>query len=823
MKKIKFNRKYIIILIILLVIIVSLFLTFTKTTEIVELENGTQVELNSELIYYLNVSYDGVDRESYDSRIQKDGVSSKLFSGDIYVEDRIPDGLVFQNFITVEDGTVGAVNKVTGKACSGSVVNESDLGEYYTVNINGLHYSKTTHTVSFRVRDLQAGCQLTIGIVTKTPSKVDDLSTSLVETRRDFYNFASAREDNFLKQSNTVHAFIQNTLPNLYNVTYEYEGTIPSNAPKLPDVSSYAANASVGLAPHPYLEGYEFSGWKVKRESGTSVTSTKTSFIMPASNVKVVGSFTKTTPHKVTYQVTGIPQDVYMPPEEKSYYKNKIITLDTMQSGDIVNGYRFLGWNYTNIIVSDNNEFTMPDEDVLITGEFEQVKYKVIYQFYDTGLPPNSDELLPDTEEYIPGDKVTLEKVKNEPDGYKFSGWYKEDNFEMPNEDVIIYGEWQLWNGDIHPKITKEIISKQAYYKKGDIVKYKIVVNNLDMDVGNLINVTVKEFNEKARFIDGEGYIVRTDHLVLIPVIEYDNPVTIYAEYEVTDEVGTIENIVQIIGGSSVSGAELDPIKEYIAKASFDIWPELKISKKVSNEDSNDKAFQFHITSDKGYDSWLNLTNNEEQVLYLEPDDTYYIKEVVPQEYTLESVTGDISGNGESIEIKLGEKYSAEFTNKHHRKGYYHSDGRVSNEVKEIIDDRPDNPGGGPSTTSLTVLKVWNDEGFESERPASVSVQLFRDGEAYGSPITLNDANNWRYTWKGLNSSYTWTIYEVDVPDGYTTSISQDGSTATITNTYNPSILQPPSPSPDPDPNPDIPEEPDPNPTPAEPDDPTPL
>ena len=79
--------------------------------------------------------------------------------------------------------------------------------------------------------------------------------------------------------------------------------------------------------------------------------------------------------------------------------------------------------------------------------------------------------------------------------------------------------------------------------------------------------------------------------------------------------------------------------------------------------------------------------------------------------------------------------------------------------------------------------KVWVGDG-EASRPESVRVQLYRDGEAYGSPVTLRESNGWSHTWRGLNDRYNWTAEEIDVPDGYTSSTSQSGTVVTITNTY---------------------------------------
>lgn len=95
--------------------------------------------------------------------------------------------------------------------------------------------------------------------------------------------------------------------------------------------------------------------------------------------------------------------------------------------------------------------------------------------------------------------------------------------------------------------------------------------------------------------------------------------------------------------------------------------------------------------------------------------------------------------------------------------------------------------------TQATVVKKWDDEGHEQERPDSVTVQLYKNGTAYGEPVSLT-APDWTYTtlknlkkMEGENAvSYTW--QEVSVPAGYTMTSSQStnssGPVTTITNTY---------------------------------------
>ena len=62
-------------------------------------------------------------------------------------------------------------------------------------------------------------------------------------------------------------------------------------------------------------------------------------------------------------------------------------------------------------------------------------------------------------------------------------------------------------------------------------------------------------------------------------------------------------------------------------------------------------------------------------------------------------------------------------------------------------------------------------------------MQLYRDGKAYGSTVTLNADNGWKYTWSDLDASYKWTVNELNVPSGYTKSESNSGNNWTITNT----------------------------------------
>lgn len=77
---------------IIVLFLVLTLLLITKNVNAETLTNDIEVQPETNLTYYLDVSYDGVDIEGINS---SSSVTSNVQSGIIYVEDRIPDGLEF--------------------------------------------------------------------------------------------------------------------------------------------------------------------------------------------------------------------------------------------------------------------------------------------------------------------------------------------------------------------------------------------------------------------------------------------------------------------------------------------------------------------------------------------------------------------------------------------------------------------------------------------------------------------------------------------------------------------------------------------------------
>lgn len=108
--------------------------------------------------------------------------------------------------------------------------------------------------------------------------------------------------------------------------------------------------------------------------------------------------------------------------------------------------------------------------------------------------------------------------------------------------------------------------------------------------------------------------------------------------------------------------------------------------------------------------------------------------------------------------------------------------------------DRSKIPGSsGDDTITRKVLKLWEDKGQEKDRPEEVIVQLLRDGKVFDT-VTLNAANNWRYTWTALDNGYSWTVVEKET-DNYTVEVTQEGITFVVTNSYNEEIPDEPTPT----------------------------
>lgn len=105
--------------------------------------------------------------------------------------------------------------------------------------------------------------------------------------------------------------------------------------------------------------------------------------------------------------------------------------------------------------------------------------------------------------------------------------------------------------------------------------------------------------------------------------------------------------------------------------------------------------------------------------------------------------------------------------------------------------------------TTVSGEKVWVDHGHENNRPASIQVQLLANGSPVSPPntatVTADGSGKWVFTFANLpafaayGKKIEYTVTEREVPDNYTSSVTNKGNGFfTITNTYKEPVAPPP-------------------------------
>ena len=609
-----------------IVILLTIFMGYTFASPI---NNNVKVTPDTDLTYYLKIKYDGID---VSGNLSSDASRVDVYSDTMYITDKLPDGLVFDGFVESSNGTIGAFERDNPSIpCLGKVIDDTnDNGVWNNNNTeytyHGLHYNKSTNTVSFKVENLKAGCQLNVGIKTKTPYKIDDSSTNNKETRRDFYNFASLREKTVSTVSNLVHTFMGLDDASLYSVTYEYTGDVPDSA-IVPITTSYMENTVVSTYNNINPIGYTFNGW-----TSSDVTIQNGKFTMPNHDIVLTGSFTENSKYQVSYNITGTIPDGYVVPVSASYYNLEDVKVDTLKAGDIVGNYKFTG-----------------------------------------NKPDNSDSLLPSDAYYEKGTNVIIPSVNNV-SGYVFLGWNK-DNFTMNDEDVIIYGQWKRLNGTFEPTITKTILNSKPYYHPGDVINYKITVTNTANYT--ISNIMLKEGLDNGYYIDGQGY-THDGNVATISSLNANESIDVYSSYIVQNtDNNTLSNPTSIVGASADNYYELASVD------SDDLIVDLKSKVTIcTNVEGNDVGNTFLVSiSNNDYNTSLNMKKNTCLNVYLDPG-TYSIKEINPQEYNIKEING-LTSNGGNLQVVQGYDYNIEFVNEFVKKGFLHAFGRTTQKIDQ--------------------------------------------------------------------------------------------------------------------------------------------
>ena len=246
---------------------------------------------------------------------------------------------------------------------------------------------------------------------------------------------------------------------NTHNVTYQYEGSVPADAPAVPGEAARKYQAQVAVAENPNVTGYVFSGWKAATEGGTEVATTGGKFVMPNANVILKGSFTAT---EQTYRVKYLDEDkkveihdmsdpkaAHFGDEIKGYTEKIDISGYTFVRADDLTVGTDNEQNIVNVYYSeDTNEDDIPDKYQItftyvsadddkgtVTGTTSEIA--TVYEIFRDSETGEITELGPQTPQHPTQPSTVTPK-----DGYRFEKWQQDDLTFFNSDDELRNSEY---------------------------------------------------------------------------------------------------------------------------------------------------------------------------------------------------------------------------------------------------------------------------------------------------------------------------------------------------------------------------------------------
>ncbi len=727
------NKELIYLSLIILLIVCGTVVGFTHATGYI---NNTQHESflsESVVSYKLIVNYDGINADGRDSTTDYiDHMDSNYF----FVEDTVPEGLIFEGFNEVNEAYIYGRNRIDNSIC-GSVSYHSNNYTPDTYHYKGLTYNEESRKISFYASFPTAGCTLEIGYHVRMPS-IDDPTTPQIELRRDFYNHFKVYRDNDIIVSNYAHVYEEEqNAPNIHNVHYVYTGDVPSDAPDIPGDEGYSAGSIAEVLENPQIYGYEFDGWT----SSDVEISSNGKYTMPDRDITIYGNFTKKETHKVTCIFDGYVPKGAVPPQEQYFVVGDEIEMGFVFPIDnkvYYDGYSFKEWTSNDVEIQEITEgdgfvrrtFTMPDHDVVLIGTFAK-KTVHIYIYYEPDLPSDLENTLPKDITYECGEEPPdLPDSLSDPLGrFFFQNWIEEHNvatrsggtrtlhgyngysYDAMCEDRRIRGEWVPKIAETDIEVFKTITNDKGGFHAGETINYEIKVKT-----GNTAadDIFLEESLDGITYTPASNYVLEDDHLIRIPHMDAYSTLKIYASMTMpNNNENTITNTVRRIGATIPDDMHLsDKNKE--ASATVHRGANLTVCNVVDHP-LNDKVFQFQVTGSGSFETWLNLKNGECKTVDIGVGG-FSIYEIVPQEYSIDHISGldTVNGRGGYLTIQEGDNKTVTFYNNLSQTGFLHGYGSVEN---KITSDQM--PQLSPAQTSSIV--------FVSSYPTAPETQYMPD------------------------------------------------------------------------------------------------
>ena len=341
-----------------------------------------------------------------------------------------------------------------------------------------------------------------------------------------------------------------------YKVTYAFVGDmIPENV-NAPDEEVYKEGSTVFVEAEPTAEGYIFNGWTTEDADITSG-----SFVIN-NDVHIVGSWTKL--YKVIYKYDEnyvVPEGAPEIPDVEFWYApgEDVPVYGTLYFP----AYIFIGWTTDDAeIIGDS--FTMPEDDVVITGFFKK--------------PVESVEFMNDGDVVIDIDKEIKINVYVKPEDATIKDLvYESSNPDVVTVDkdgkIVAVGEGTatvtVKSADDPTKsdtitVTVKIPVTDITVKDNDITigkdeTYKIEAS-VDSEATNK-NLTFESSDPETVTVDKDGNITAVkDGTVTITVKSEDN-----SDVTETITVTVYDPVTEITAPDEIV-LELDDVKDVDAK-----------------------------------------------------------------------------------------------------------------------------------------------------------------------------------------------------------------------------------------------------------------
>ena len=319
---------------------------------------------------------------------------------------------------------------------------------------------------------------------------------------------------------------------NVYKVTYEYSGAMPSAAFKtaadaqlpnggvayeLKHGATHQIQPVVNIAADVALAGYSFHGWT---PNDTALVITANEFTMPMHDIILVGHFhpNADTPYTINHYLEleaggypTVPNHTEKRPgetgSEATVYARKfdgyVIDLDTTVNETVTGDYTTL----TDVVAGDGS--------TAFNFYYKRIEYAVTYEF--DGIQPHGiTATLPAAGTAKYGTTVNVEPDLNQ-DGYTFTGWYSTDpaideddaTFTMPNMAVVLKGKFTA-NADTAYKVQYHLQKLNA--AETDVAGTNKATDYEKVETVNLTGTTGHTATAEIKHYD--GFIARTDNTI---------------------------------------------------------------------------------------------------------------------------------------------------------------------------------------------------------------------------------------------------------------------------------------------------------------------